>query len=108
MVNPFRIEPDTIDRLVERITFEMAEDGDGTVLRDVLAGQVAIVTRLETENAALVEYHARAERFYRANADAEYRSCPDAGEWLEAENAWRDQAEALATNHGIAFQEQSA
>lgn len=66
MVTPFRIDPDTLDRLVDRIVFEMAEDRDSTVLRDVLAGQVAIVTQLETENAVLwafVETHDERERY---------------------------------------------
>lgn len=50
---PFRIEPDTLGLLVDRITFEMVEENNRSVLRDVLAGQVAIVTTLEAENAAL-------------------------------------------------------
>ena len=53
MIPPFRIEPGTLDRLVDRLRFEVCEEHSIETLRDVLAGQVAIATQLEIENADL-------------------------------------------------------
>ena len=80
---------------VERLAARLRRDSNVAALRDVLTGQIGMVTRLEATNAALVEF-VKAEDAWNAHAES--------GDWDEDDTLYHAMIAArqtLATDHGI-------